>query len=52
MVSEENLARAKDIIAEIKEAGYSDKDLNEVELIVLMEVAANEQAARTHSNSL
>lgn len=51
-VGTDNLARANAILAELKEAGYSNKELNEVELIILMDMAANEQASRTHSNSL
>lgn len=52
MVSDDNLARANAILKELKDAGYTNKELNEIELIVLMEMAANEQEARTHSNSL
>lgn len=43
-----NLARANVILHELKDAGYSNKDLNELELIVLMDMAANEHIAKNH----
>lgn len=46
------LARANKIIAELKEAGMSDKELNKVSLLVLLELGCREQNTPVDSDSI
>jgi len=49
---EDKLERARQVLIELKEQGYSNKDLNQVELIMLMEMGSHVQETGTHSNSI
>lgn len=48
----DNLTRANQVLAELKEAGYSNKDLQELSLLVLLELGCNVENPRVDGHSI